>query len=204
MTSEKGTVKRFRQRGTMRRFLVRFLVAAFFSLEAVWAGWVMLRASEGGLSIPAYLAYFYGGLLFALVLAAWSVSSLIVGATDQRRFGSAIRRPAVLAQATILIVVFVTVSLDAGFRVRLALSKAALRAVALGTVDGSRSEGTRRIGLFQVREVDAVGGAVRFITAGCGFDDCGVVYGPTGRPPRVGEDAYTDLGGGWWHWHRSW
>ena len=188
----------------MRQPLRRFAVAAFLAVEAVWAVWVVLQASEGGLSMIGYLAYIYGGALFGLVLTVWLVSGIAAVRMRRERLASVMRRPAVLIQTALLVVVFVAVSLDVGFRVRMALSKSALRAVASGTAEGYRSESARQIGLFRVREVDAVGGAVRFITAECGLDDCGVAYSPSGRPPRVGEDSYSDLGGGGWRWERSW
>lgn len=188
----------------MRRPPMRFVAAAFLILQVVWAGWLIYRASEGGLSMLVYLGYVYGGALFAVTLVVWVVTGVFAASARERRVGRSLGRPAVRFQAAVLVLVFIVVPSDAAFRARLAFSKSALRAVASSAIEGFRSEQSRWIGLFRVHEVDKVNGAVRFITAECGLDDCGVVFSPAGPPPRVGEDSYDDLGGGWWHWHRSW
>jgi hypothetical protein len=188
----------------MRHPWVRYAVVSFLLLEAAWAGWVVFRASEGGLSIPAYILYFYGGILFAVGFAIWLILALILALIHRGPLLRAMLSRAVLVQASVLIAVFFTVSFGVGFRVRLAMSKPALRTVAQHTVEGSKSSAVRWIGLFQVREVDEIDGAVRFITAACGLDDCGIAFKQDGPPARVGEDSYRDLGEGWWHWHRSW
>ena len=181
----------------MRLRFGRYAVVGFLLLEAVWAVCVVYRASEGGLSIPAYILYFYGGIIFGLGFVVWVILGISTVLRDRSQLGQVISSP-------FLLTVFLAVSFGVGFRIRLAISKPALRTVARRTVEGAGSEEAQWVGLFHVRAVDHVSGAVRFITASCGFDDCGVVYDTVGLPPRVGEDSYYDLGGGWWHWHRSW
>jgi hypothetical protein len=183
---------------------VQYGAASFLVLEAVWGVWVVFRASEGGMSIVAFMCYFYGGLLFGLGFALWAILALLSAVTRRGPLLKVMLSRALLTQAVVLSVVFFAVSFDIGFRARLAMSKPALRTVALRTGEGTRSDAAQWVGLFRVREIDAVGGAVRFITAACGLDDCGVAYKQDGPPPRVGEDSYRDMGAGWWHWHRSW
>jgi hypothetical protein len=188
----------------MRSRWVQYGAASFLFLEAVWAVWVVFRASEGGMSLVAYLFYFYGGLLFGLGFALWAILTLISAVIHRGPLRKVMLSRALLTQAVVLSAVFFAVSFGIGFRARLAMSEPALRTLALRTVEGTRSDAVQWVGLFRVRETDAVGGAVRFITAACGLDDCGVAYKQDGPPPRVGEDSYRDMGAGWWHWHRSW
>jgi hypothetical protein len=183
--------------------LAKYVVPGVLFLEGTWATSVIYKASEGGMSAPIYLLYFYGGLFFGAGLALWAIWALIA-AMRRGRSLQIMRSPALLAQFIVLVTVYLAVSFGLGFRARLALSKPALRALAQHAVEGTRTTDARWVGLFRVRESDAIGGAVRFITADCSFDDCGVAYKQGGPPPQGGEDSYTDLGAGWWHWHRSW
>jgi len=156
------------------------------------------------MSVVAYMLYFYGGLLFGFGFALWTILALISAVIRRGPFLKDMLSRALLTQAVVTSAVFFAVSFGIGFRARLAMSKPALRNLALRTVEGTQSDVVQWVGLFRVREIDEVGGAVRFITAACGFDDCGVAYKQGGAPPRVGEDSYRDIGAGWWHWHRSW
>jgi hypothetical protein len=176
---------------------------AVFSVELVWAAWVLYRASEGGLSLPAFLGYFYGAGLFTCLLIVSAVAAL--RARTRRPVGdqaAGVARPLVV-QAVILALVVGVVMSNVGFRLRLMLSKSALSADAARVSAGGEPASGSWIGLFYVRETDRAAAAVRFITAACGLDDCGVAFSRE-MPPRVGEDSYVDLGDGWWHWHRSW
>ena len=176
---------------------------AVLGLELVWAAWVIYRASEGGLSLPAFLGFFYGLGLFTCVLI---VSAVVALRTRARRpaggQAAGVARPLVVQVVILALVVGVAAS-DVGFRLRLMLSKPALGADVARVVAGGEPASASWIGLFYVREADRAGDAVRFITAECGLDDCGVAFS-RGMPPRVGEDSYVDLGNGWWYWHRSW
>jgi hypothetical protein len=182
----------------------RFVCTSFIAAQLLWGGFMVYRASEGGLSMPAYTLYFYGGLAFAVAFAVWCVAALTSAVIPGHRPFRALLSPIILGQAFILTAVFCAVSFGTGFYLRLAASKPAFRAEAMRIAAGGSDHVARWVGLFRVREADRAGTAVRFITAECGLDDCGVVYSPSSSPPRVGEDSYSDLGSGWWHWHRSW
>jgi hypothetical protein len=62
----------------------------------------------------------------------------------------------------------------------------------------------RRIGLFEVSEIDTPGDSVRFVVGDAFIDSVGVVYSPGGTPPLVGEDSSRHLHGSWWMWYRRW
>ena len=57
-----------------RRLWTCYLIAVLLLLETGWAAWLIHRASEGGLSILAYLLCFYGGILFGSAFAVWVLS----------------------------------------------------------------------------------------------------------------------------------
>lgn len=93
--------------------------------------------------------------------------------------------------------------------IRLKLSESALTSYVQEVRAGRRSpqhwgEPTRRVGLFDVKETELLGGGiVRVITAEDFIDHAGLVYSPQ-QPPIRGEDTYRHLYGAWWHWERSW
>jgi hypothetical protein len=95
----------------------------------------------------------------------------------------------------------------AAFWVRFMMSRSSLNGyvhTAAPTIStGSFVPGVR-VGLFRLRDAEVLPqGVVRMITTECGVvDTCGLVYSPTGAPPRVGEDVYDSLGGPWYHWYR--
>lgn len=94
--------------------------------------------------------------------------------------------------------------------IRLKLSESALTNYVQEVRAGRRSpqhwgDPTRRVGLFDVKETELLGGGiVRVITAEDFIDHAGLVYSPQQTPPIRGEDTYRHLYGAWWHWERSW
>lgn len=135
----------------------------------------------------------------ALMVLAWIVG-LVKRIASRRTNGGAAadssNRWLLFQTSAIAIVVFLSVS-SGGFTVRTRLSAPALLAASC--------DATGFIGLFHVREHECVGECHRFITARAFLDDAGLAYCPAPeRPPRVGEDSYVHLYGGWWRWYRSW
>jgi len=79
--------------------------------------------------------------------------------------------------------------------------------VRAGRVPPSRDrERPRTVGLYAVQRTELLpGGAVRIVTCDTGMGDhAGFAYAPSGKPPRLGEDSYTRIGGPWWFWYESW
>jgi len=176
-----------------------------FSLSPGVNSWIgtLLGVSDGAVSIFDYLSYWYGGLLFGAATLATGVILVIRGLRRGYRPRQVIPLP-ILLQSAFLVLVFFGVSFDLAFAARFLLSRAALQ-----EADGEIRSGHRRarpgwIGLFQIREVNTAGSAVRFITGECFMDDCGFAFNSEGEPPRVGEDSYVHIEGSSWYWHRSW
>ena len=171
---------------------------------AAWVTYVLGWGSDAGLTVPVLLVLTWGGVG---VLVLWSLGFAVhvvatKGAPERRR----LRRFAVWPALLSFCFVFVWTGL--AFQVRFLASRPALDRVAREAIPmappAELSPG-RRVGFFWVRESEVLpGGIIRIITTQCMFDDCGLVYSPNGEPPRVGEDTYRQLGGGWWHWWRSW
>jgi hypothetical protein len=169
-----------------------------------WVVAGLLLGSDAGQTVPVMLGLTYGGVAVLALGVISLVLHLVVTrrAPDRRGW----RRWAVLALAFVLCVVFVFSGW--AFRVRFLLSLPPLDAFVATQGDtiasGQLAPGTR-VGLFWVREAEALpGGVVRLITTPCVFDDCGVAYSPGGTPPRIGEDVYSKLSARWYHWFRSW
>lgn len=186
------------------RAVERVLAGLAAALGAAWIVAALVLGSDAGQSVPVVLGLMYGGLLAcALWAARLGVHLWATRRTPERR---GVIRQVAAALAFVLCAAFVFSG--AAFRVRFLLSRPALddfvRSQPTAISAGRFRPGTR-VGLFRVREAEALpGGVVRLITTPCMFDDCGLAYSPEGVPPRLGEDVYSSLGGRWYHWFRSW
>jgi hypothetical protein len=181
-----------------------------------WSTYVIAAASDAGLTVPALLILVWGALA---VLGLWGVWAFVHW---RRTTQGRLSRPwhwAYIWGYPVVVLGLVAVTWFGGtFWVRFLLSKPALEHLVEDrtTLDGlvrdyeaaiaARRLGTNaRVGLFWVREAEVLpSGIVRLITTDCMFDHCGVVYSPNAEPPRIGEDQYSRLVGGWWRWWRSW
>jgi hypothetical protein len=181
-----------------------FLRVTAYVLGSTWAACVIAFCSDAGLTVPGMFVLLGGGMV-ALAASALSVAGRWVRSRKVAAAAVAWRAfvfPAALA------VLAASTWFGATFWMRFLLSRPALdRFVRNGApaVAAGRFVPGEHIGLFRLQEAEVLpGGIVRLITTDCMFDHCGVVYSPQGPPPRVGEDTYSPLGGGWWHWWRSW
>jgi hypothetical protein len=90
---------------------------------------------------------------------------------------------------------------------RFQLSRPAMDDLAMTVLDAPRQSDfdSKRVGLYWARNIERVGGVVRFQVAGSGFgNNTGFAYSPTQEPPNLGEDTYEHLYGPWWLWEESW
>jgi hypothetical protein len=169
-----------------------------------WVVAGLLLGSDAGQTVLVMIGLTYGGVGVLALAVIWSVLHLALARRTPDRGGW--RSRVVLALAFVLLVVFVFSGW--AFRVRFFLSRPALDAFVAtqgDTIARGQFEPGTRVGLFWVREAEALpGGVVRLITTPCMFDDCGVAYSPGGTPPRIGEDVYSRLSASWYHWFRSW
>jgi hypothetical protein len=168
----------------------------------VWGSIALVGASDGAMSMLDYLLYVYGGIIFGAVTLV-TVSVLLFRRVRRRHRVRAPVRRLLVIQTVFLLGVHVGVSFDLAFAARFRMSRAALTRAATEIQSGRRTLRLGWIGFFNVREVDTVGRAVRFVTGTCMLDDCGLAFGPDAQPPAVGEDRYARLAGPWWYWHRS-
>jgi len=178
--------------------------AMALAAELSWCLYVVGRGSDAGLSLFVVLASVWGG--GALVLL-WSIR-LVLYVVATRKVPESRRWRQWAIEPLALMVCFTLAWSGLAFRARFLLSRPALdRYARAPTVVAPHYPPTQgpRVGLFWIREAEVLpGGVVRMITTDCMFDDCGLAYSPGGEPPVIGEDRYTALGGGWWHWWRSW
>ncbi len=173
-------------------------------LEAVWMAYALLFGSDAGLTVPVLLVLWYGGLALGLLWAVRFIMRLLL----RKRVPSPTRMRRLALEGVLVAACFAAVQFGVAFRLRFLLSRPALTRYATAARSSSEhghgGTGTR-VGLFWIRESETLpGGVVRLITTDCMFDDCGVAYSPSGKPPIVGEAIYTPIGGSWWHWWRSW
>jgi hypothetical protein len=167
----------------------------FLAIAVPWVVCLLGWGTDAGMTVPVLLISEWGGAVLAVL---WLLRLWLHGRTR-----------VIVLELFVLVVVAGLVWSGIGFRARFTASRPALaRLVGDGGASIRRGEvgPGSRVGLFRIREAQALdGGIVRLITTECMFDDCGVAYNPDGTPPpRVGEDTYGSLGGGWWHWWRSW
>jgi hypothetical protein len=173
------------------------------ALQAIWTVAVLWKGSNAGLSVSALWVLWLGTIALApLWIWRWIVH-LREPAESQTGWW---KLGPLLLIGCVLFVAF-----GGAFFVRFLASRPALdryaRAVAAAapSIPSCEPDPPVSVGLFEVHETELLpGGVVRLITSADLFDDAGIVYCAEGEPPVIGEDSYTPLGGGWWHWHRSW
>lgn len=171
----------------------------------LWATFVGILCTDSGIGMLWFLLFFYGG---AGLLALWALRALVHVAWGRKREPSA-PWPSWVLEPVFVGLVATAVTTGLAFQVRFVMSKPFLdwyvRSVQSGDVVADRSLRLTLVGLFIVRETEALpNGVVRMITTTCGFDTCGLAYSPKGTPPVIGEDIYEPLGSGWWQWQASW
>ncbi len=181
------------------------LIKVAFAANLLWACFVAIFCTDSGVAIPWFLAFACGGLG---LIALW-ILRLFVYLIWSRKREPPVRRRSWAVEPIFVGIVVAAVLTGFAFRVRFLVSWPFLshyvRVVQAGGLDGDDQPRPSLVGLFVVRETEALpNGVVRMITTTCGFDDCGLTYSPAGEPPRIGEDVYTSLGFGWWQWWRSW
>lgn len=177
----------------------------FLTATLLWLLCALWYTSNAGLDLPPLVSLLGGAVL---LLCVFLVRAFLVRRQGAGR--SPLSRRGVLAWAAFPAAVALAMAWawsGAGLRLRLALSAAALRSQAVTAAPGSHEsfqDPPIRVGLFWVSEAQAVGLCRRFVTTRVLMDDAGLAFCPVGVPPRVGEDSYRPLGGGWWVWRRSW
>jgi hypothetical protein len=170
----------------------------------VWVAYLLLFGSDAGVPFfPVLMVVVWSGVAVLLLWVLRVVLHLVV--TRNARERRHVRRLA--AEPLALLACLAFVSSGAAFRVRFMMSRALLnvyvQTAAPEIASGAFVPGVR-VGLFWLRDAEVLPqGVVRLITTECAVvDSCGLVYSPTGAPPRVGEDAYESLGAPWYHWYR--
>jgi len=185
------------------RLAERALTFLALGSSGVWVIYVLAFGSDAGLTVQVLLVLIWGGVGLLLLWSLCLGAHLLRTRRDpQQRH---VRR--YLAGPLLLLLCVAVVWTGAAFSVRFFISRSALDTYVRSASRASlrRFNPGVRVGLFWLREVEVLpGGTVRMITTHCMFDDCGVVYSPSGTPARIGEDYYHSLGGSWWHWSRSW
>lgn len=185
------------------RVLERFVAGVTLTACGAWALYLLLYGSDAGVPFfPALLVLGWGGVAILVLWVLRTVLHLAVTwhAPERRR----LRR--ILVEPVALLVCVAFVASGAAFWVRFKLSQSLLNnyvSVSSTSAPDSFKSGVR-VGLFRLRDVQVLPkGVVRMITTECGVvDTCGVVFSPAGRPPVLGEDVYSSLGGSWYHWYR--
>ena len=173
---------------------------------ALWAGWRLLAESDGGLGLPEAVCAMLAAAIVGVVTLALGLQVVRAMRRDRTPFGVAASWPIRLHLGLVLMVVVLTQA-HVPLTVRVALSAPALEQaarVARATRTGLPRDPSRRIGWFLVEEVIVSGDEVRFGTAACGLDFCGVVQRARGAPVRSGAITYSPVYGEWWRWHERW
>jgi len=176
----------------------------FLTATAVWLLAALWYTSDAAIDLPPLVSLLGGAALLLCVAAARALLVRREAAQSRplsrRDLVSWAALPAALSLAAL------AACFGLGLRLRLALSAADLRSYPV-TAAPDTHESFRnppvRVGLFWVAEAQAAGLCRRFITTRDFMDDAGLAFCPVGPPPRVGEDRYRSLGGGWWIWSRS-
>jgi hypothetical protein len=170
-------------------------------LTTLWCLGVVVFGSDAGLHVYVVLGSTWGALPVLVIWACRSAWQAYLERAWLRRWRRVVAEPAAMALC------FTVVWTGLAFHGRFLLSLPALDSFVRNhrpvLIQGEPAG--QWVGLFRVTEAEVLpGGVVRLVTTRCMFDHCGVVYSPAGEPPRVGEDYYSPLYGGWWQWLRSW
>ena len=181
--------------------LPQTITAVAWTLQIAWMAAILWMGSDAGMSMDGFLLMV---LVVLILLPVWGWRWIVwMREHVDARSGKWMLGPCLMIACSVFVV------LGGAFYVRFFVSRPALdrfaeKLIAAGA-SASEPGGPVSVGLFQAREVELLpGGVVRMITSRDLFDTAGVVYCTEGEPPVIGEDSYSPLGGGWWHWHRSW
>ena len=178
------------------------LVAA----TSLWAIWRLWAESDGGLSLPEAVVATLCAAIVCSVTLALGVRVVRTMRRDRVSFAVAATRP-IRVYCILVLTVFVLTQARVPLIARLALSAPALTQASV-EAQSARSGLPRRpsvqIGWFTVQDISVAGDEVRFGTADCGLDLCGVVQRAPGAPARQGAITYTPIYGEWWRWHERW
>lgn len=187
-----------------RTYAARWTSVSIAAMALVWLGFALVMYSDAG--TPFIESSWILLWLAGLILVPVTVAGLVVLGLAHRRRPQRWWWLGAFAPPIALLVWFAAIATDVPFRVRLALSEAALADFAeTHAQTDERPKLPRRVGLFTVEEFGVAEGCARFITDDSFLDHAGIVYCPDGdRPPLVGEDSYFHIHGDWWRWHRSW
>jgi hypothetical protein len=162
------------------------------ALAAAWLLYVLFAFSGAGISPVTALVAGGGGLALAV---AWVW--LVRASPSLAPLALAFVPAACLLIAVLLL--FGRPPHNPLFRVRFLASRDELARTADGVLVYPPAPGRRRIGLFRV-DLETADGEVRFLTGDCApRRRCGISYLPTGRPGPGRRQAYTSLGGPWYH-----
>ena len=178
------------------------------ALQTVWTVAIFWTGSDAASSVEGEMILVLGGFVLMLI---WGWRWVIYRREHVDRRSGKWRLAPLLVFACALFVEFGGAFFIRFLASRSALDRFASSVAAAGPVQvpqypvalRSKSE------LFHVQEVEVLpGGVVRLILGDAWFGQAGVVYCPEGPPPDVHDElfrhSYSSLGGGWWHWHRSW
>jgi len=170
------------------------------ALQTVWTVAVLWTGSDAGSSVDDFEILVLGSLLLMFIWG-WRWVIYLREHVDTR--SGKWRLAPLLVIACALFVAF-----GGAFFVRFLASRPALDRFASSMVAAGpmvpNPPAPIEVGLFQVRDVEVLThGTVRLIIGKDWFYDAGLVYCAEGEPPVIDEDFYAPLGGGWFHWHRS-
>lgn len=164
-------------------------------LTGVWAVGTMWLFSDGAISVYLDMVWLYLG---TVVIGTAAIATLVASSAGQDRTRR--RRRLLVPLALTGLIMAVVPSLcryDMPFSTRFARSEKAL----LAAVQSKPLAATtpRWIGWLHVRQVDDVGGTLRFTTGGCGVSArCGIAHNQHGRPEPTEGASYKPLRGPWW------
>jgi hypothetical protein len=165
-----------------------------------WFMYVLEALSDTGSSLPQMIIMSYGG---PAILILWLISlGIHLWAHFRRRERP--REPRSFVWLCLPLILVMVCPLLMEHHENLLELRLALSARALESTGRESWQEPRLVGLFVVSEKMAVGSELRFRTAECFLDDCGLVFSPEGPPQPIGEDSFLHLTDSWWHWRDSW
>ena len=172
------------------------LKGALIALTAAWEVYAIRGVSEAGVG---FLEVALGVPAAVLLAVGWACAWSADGSSGRAR----IRRMLlgfsfpVLAGALVLIYLSSQSPLNPLFRLRFAVSQAALTRFAQELERGAPRLEPVRAGMFQARHVTVVSPEeVRLLTTDCGvIDQCGLAYRPRSRPTG---SRYAHIRGPWY------
>lgn len=168
---------------------------AFTVLATAWLLYLLEPLSSTGLGFPLFFATFFGTVL----VGAISLVLVLMRPTPLKAVGWLVHHP--LAAASLLVLFLASQSpANPLFRLRFALSHAALAESARRAVAGTPPATPTWLGLFPVWLIDASPTEVRFLSDGCGvIDACGLLYSPGPLPAGRSKTKVQPIAGPWYH-----